>query len=107
MPHNLIKEKLTELIEQLFNREGALYLACNENCACITSKQPKQYRCQKICDALCYLWDNILIRFGSKLCRQIVGIPMDTNCAPLVADLILFCYEKNFMLKLLTPLPDI
>ena len=29
LPHNLIKEKLTELIEQTFNREGSLYLACN------------------------------------------------------------------------------
>ena len=28
--HNLIKEKLTELIEQTFNREGSLYLACND-----------------------------------------------------------------------------
>ena len=33
LPHNLIKEKLTELIEQTFNREGSHYLACNEkNC---------------------------------------------------------------------------
>ena len=40
------------------------------------------------------------IRFGSKLYRQIVGIPMDTNCAPLVADLFLFCYERDFMLSL-------
>ena len=28
LPHNLIKEKLTELIEQTFNSEGSLYLAC-------------------------------------------------------------------------------
>ena len=28
---NQIKEKLTELIEQTLNREGSLYLACNEN----------------------------------------------------------------------------
>ena len=27
LPHNLIKEKLTELIEQPFNREDSLYLA--------------------------------------------------------------------------------
>ena len=30
LPHNLIKEKLTELIEQTFNREGSLYLAFND-----------------------------------------------------------------------------
>ena len=29
--------------------------------------------------------------FGSGLYRQIVGVPMGTNCAPLVADLFLFC----------------
>ena len=30
LPYNLIKEKLTELIEQTFNKEGSLYLACND-----------------------------------------------------------------------------
>ena len=30
LPHNLIKEKLTKLIELTFNREGSLYLACND-----------------------------------------------------------------------------
>ena len=45
--------------------------------------------CQKVCEALTFLLDNIYIRFGSKLYRKIVSIPMGTNCAPLVADL--FC----------------
>ena len=53
-----------------------------------------------MCEALTFLLDNIYIRFGSKLYRLIVGIPMRTNCAPLVADLFLFCYEKDFMLSL-------
>ena len=46
------------------------------------------------------LLDNIFIRFGTKLYRQVVGIPMGTNCAPLVADLFLFCYERDFMMSL-------
>ena len=29
-----------------------------------------------------------------------VGIPIGTNCAPLVADLFLFCYERDFMKSL-------
>ena len=52
------------------------------------------YSCQKVCEALTFLLDNIYIRFGSKLYRQIVGVPMGTNCDPLVADLFLFCYER-------------
>ena len=27
-------------------------------------------------------------------------IPTSTNCAPLVADLFLFCYERDFMMSL-------
>ena len=48
-------------------------------------------------DALFYPLDTIYIRFGPKLHRQNVGIPMGTNCAPLVADLFLFCYARDFM----------
>ena len=29
--------------------------------------------------------------------QQIVGIPMGPNCAPLIADLFLYCYERYFM----------
>ena len=96
--NNLIKEKVTELIEQTFNKEGSLYLACNDKNAFFTSEQPKRYKlwsCQKMCDGLHYLLDNIFIRFDSKLYRQIVGIPMGTNCAPLVADL--FIAPANFV----------
>ena len=53
-----------------------------------------------MCEALTFLLDNIYFRFGSKLYRQIVCIPMGTYCAPLVADLFLFCYERDFMLSL-------
>ena len=45
-------------------------------------------------------WTIFFIRFGSKSYRQIVGIPLGTNCAPLVAGLFLFCYERDFMLSL-------
>ena len=44
--------------------------------------------------------DNIYIRVGDKLFRQIVGIPIGTNCAPLIADLFLFCYERDLMTSL-------
>ena len=86
------------------NGQGCtLYLACNDTIALFTSDDQKRFKLwsyQTVCDALIYLLDNILIRFGIKLHRQIVGIPMGTNCAPLVADLFLFCYERDFMMSL-------
>ena len=78
-------------------------MACNEEGACFTSEQPKSFKLwsyKKVYDALHYLLDKMFIRFGSKLYRQIVGIPMGTYCVPRVADLFLFCYERDYMLYL-------
>ena len=103
LPHNLIKDKPVDLIERTFQREGSLYIACNDRNAFFTSVAVRNYNlwsCQKVCEALTFLLANIYIRFGSKLYRQIVGIPMGTNCARIVADLFLFCYERDFMLSL-------
>ena len=58
------------------------------------------WSCQKVCEALIFLLDNIYKRFGINLSRQIMGIPTGTNCTPLVADLFLFCYERDFMMSL-------
>ena len=46
-----------------------------------------------------YPLDGIFIRFGSKLYRRIMCIPMYTNCALLCANLFLFCYERGFTLS--------
>ena len=69
-------------------------------CYYYNTKRYKLWSCQNVCEALIYLLDNIYIRFDTELYRQIVGIPMGTNCAPLVADLFLFCYERDFMTSL-------
>ena len=103
MLYNLIKGKLINLTEWTFKREGSPYIACNERQAFFTSgdtKRHKLWSCQNVCEALIYLLDNIYIRCGTKLYRQSVGIPMRTNYAPLVADLFLFCYERDFMTSL-------
>ena len=98
-----------DLVERTFQREGSLYIACNDRNAFFTSDAVRNYNlwsCQKVCEALTYFLDNIYIRFGSKLYRQIVGILMGSNCASLVADLFLFYYERDLMLSLSEDTPS-
>ena len=57
-PHNLITEKLTKLIKQTFNRDGLLYLPCNDKNAFLTSEQPKRYKLWS-----CQIFLFCLIRF--------------------------------------------
>ena len=47
-----------------------------------------------------FLIDNIFVSFRGILFQQVVGIPMGTNCAPLLADLFLYSYESEFLQKL-------
>ena len=53
-----------------------------------------------MCDALTFLLDSILVRFGPRLCGRAFVIPLGTDCAPLVADLFLFCCEMDFVVSL-------
>ena len=104
LPHNLIENKLVDLIERTFKRVGSLYVACNDRNAFFISDAVRNYNLwsfQKVCEALAFLLDNMYIRFSSKLYRQIVGtcLSIGTNCASLVTDLFLFCNEKDFMLS--------
>ena len=48
-----------------------------------------------------FLVDNIYDRLGGQLFRQMVVIPMGTNCAPLLADMFLYSYENEFLDKLI------
>ena len=85
------------------NREGSPYLACNEETHFLLQKNLKNIihgLFKNVCDVLTFLLDNIFIRFGTKLYRQVVENYIGTNCAPLIADLFLFCYERNFMISL-------
>ena len=41
------------------------------------------------------LIDNIFVIFGGRGFQQTVGIPMGTNCAPLLADLFLYSYVRQ------------
>ena len=91
------------MIENVFKREERLYIACNATNAFFNNEDYKRYTlwsCQKVIEALTYLLDNIYIRFGIKIYLQTVGIHIGTTCAPLVADLFLFCYERDFMKSL-------
>ena len=48
-----------------------------------------------------YLIDNAFVEFGGRICQHTIGIPMGTNCAPLLADLFLYSYEADFVQSLI------
>jgi hypothetical protein len=65
---------------------------------CIYSNRSLEF---DIINILEFLIDNIFVFFGGRVFQQTVGIPMGTNCAPLLSDLFLFSYEADFIQGLL------
>ena len=60
------------------------------------SDSKSKYSEDDIIKMLEFLVDNIFVVFAGKVFQQTVGIPMGTNCAPLLADIFLYSYEADF-----------
>ena len=56
----------------------------------------KKYDETLISQNITLLIDNIYSMIGNHLFRQCIGIPMGTNCAPLLTNLFLYSYEVKF-----------
>ena len=66
------------------------------------SDSKNKYSKYDIIKTLECLVDNIFVVFAGKVSQQIVGIPMGTKCAPLLADIFLYSYESEFIQSLLS-----
>ena len=65
------------------------------------SDSNKMFSTTDIINMLVFLIDNIFVMFGGRVFQKIVGIPMGTNYASLLADLFLYSYEADFIHGLL------
>ena len=98
---------MRNIINNAFKRKMEPHNTPTSNLAennCFTSDPlngDSKYTVNDICKMIEFLVDNIYVRFGGQLFRQMVGIPMRTNCAPLLADLFLYSYENEFLGKLI------
>ena len=108
IPHDLLKSRLNSIINNAFKyKTGATRytnIKVGRNKSYFTSDPlngDNKYTANDICKMIEFWVDNIYVRFGGQLFRQMVGIPMGTNCAPLLADLFLYSYKNEFLDKLI------
>ena len=108
IPHDKLKSRLASIIRNSFifkngNRRykylvlghGEVYFVKEH------SDSKSKYTEDDIIKMLELLVD-IFVVFVGKVFQQIVGIPMGTNCAPLLADIFLYSYEAEFIQSMLS-----
>ena len=103
-----MKSKLKEIINQCFFHKNG---NCRFQYVVIGYKDtyfvrehsdaPQKYSDAAVKKMLEYLIDNIFVEFGGRIFQQTIGIPMGSNCAPLLADLFLYSYEAEFVQSIL------
>ena len=105
IPHDLLKSRITNLVHNAFRKkDGSVrYIRIKVTRAKeyfthdINGDGDGMYTADNICKMIEFLIENIFVQFGGLLFRQMIGIPMGTNCAPLLADLFLYSYENEFL----------
>ena len=110
LSHAQLKKQLDDLLERVFNTKGKSFIATNNFRTFWTNDRTSTrytyFSCRELCLAIDFLIDNIYVRFGSSVFRQVIGIPMGTNSAPLLADLLLHTFEYDFMVTTMKKKPS-
>ena len=103
--HDKLKSRLTETIHKAFSHRnyGSKFVVLGYNSTYFSNKIQKGKTCyseEQVISMLEFFIDNKFVSFEGTLLQQVFGIPMGTNCAPLLADLFLYSYESEFLQKL-------
>jgi len=105
LPHDVILENIFELIDLLFKNSGKQLLAViqgRERKCWFTNEKPAKGMALNSIEIKQLAWEvvtNSFVKFAGLVFKQENGIPMGTNCSPLIADLTLANMEFKFMNK--------
>ena len=101
IPHQKLKGRLATIIRNSFIHKNGnrryKFLVLGREGPYFVKEHPdlkNKYTEDDIINMLEFLVDNIFVVFGGKVFQQIVGIPMGTNCAPLLADIFLYFIQS-------------
>ena len=105
IPHDLLKSRISNLVHNAFRKkDGSVrYTHIKVTRAKgyfthdINGGRDNMYAADNMCKMIEFLIDNIFVQFGGYLFHQVIGIPVESNCAPLLANLFLYSYENEFL----------
>ena len=106
IPNQKLKDRLTSIIRNAFifkngnRRYRYLVLGHGETYFVKEHSDSKTSTLKITSSMLEFLVDNTFGVFAGKVFQQTVGIPVGTNCAPLLADIFLYSYEADFIQSL-------
>ena len=100
IPHRKLKRNMKRFIRKVFAIKKKKYLNVSKGRAYFAQKfscKVMSLSCNDLIKHVNFIIDNSYIKFDDKCYRQVIGIPMGTNCAPHVANIFLHVFEYEFI----------
>ena len=101
IPHSKLKQQLAWVIKEAFNDKSRQFIRIGRGSARWSSSRGKAndlcWDKDELIGHIKWLIDNIYVVCGDSMFRQVIGIPMGTDCAPFLANLFLFAYEYKWL----------
>ena len=95
----MLKSRISKFVHNAFRKED-VYIKVTRSKGYFTydinGGGDNMYTADNICKMIEFLIDNIFVQFGGRLFRQVIVIPMATNCAPSLADFFFIHMRTNF-----------
>ena len=105
IPHTQLKENVETFVKRVFKYKKKSFINLTEKSAYFSNKRSKKcvsLNAAEFLEMVEFIIDNSYVMYQHKVSRQVIGIPMGTNCAPDLANIYLHVFEYNYIHSLVS-----
>ena len=103
LPHVEIKQNFSKIFQKVFNREAKPFINVNYQKAYFSTSKLNSncsFRINDMMEILEFILDNIFVKYGNDIFKQVIGIPIGLDSGQDIANLLLFSYESEYVEKI-------
>ena len=102
LPHPEIIRNFAKIFQKVYSRENKQFINVNMQRAYFSTTAGKNccsFRVTDMQEILEFILDNIYVKFGRKIYKQVIGIPIGLDSGQDIANLLLYSYEADYVEK--------
>ena len=103
LPHEDIKVKFSGIFNKVYKREAKPYINVGYSKTYFSASKNRNgcsYSLVDMVEILDFILDNIYVKCGMHIFKQIIGIPIGLDSGQDIANLLLFSYESDYVANL-------
>ena len=105
IPHDKLIERIEKVVRMGFDTSKKNFIRVNKRNATWAEKLPAKpsliyYDIENLMERIKFLLNNLYIIYGGKIYKQVIGIPIGSDCSQDLANLFLFSYEYDHVKSL-------